>query len=304
MLRTVVAVAALLAAMPAEAFMPSTVGFAKMPQLRAESSGRGRVHSTATWSMMARRPVIAGNWKMNPNTIEEAIDLAKGIKEAATTQTDADVLLCVPHPYIYTVAQEFKGSNVECGAQSVYFEEKGAFTGAVSTSMVSSIGAKTILSGHSERRVIFKNDDTAVNRKTRRILESGLSCMLCIGESKEEYEGKLAEHICATQLSKDLAGVTKEQMKNVIIAYEPVWAIGTGLVCASSDAQAIHEYIRKWLTVLYDEETAQATRILYGGSVTPESVDELMSMPDIDGCLVGGASLDAGKFGRIINFKA
>jgi len=253
--------------------------------------------------MAERRPIIAGNWKMNPTSITEAIELGNAIKAEAASQSKADVLLCVPHPYIYTIAQNLKGSNVNVGAQSVYFEDKGAFTGAVSTCMVQSAGATTVLAGHSERRVVFKNDDTAVNKKMKKILAAGLNAMLCIGESKEEYEGKLAEHICATQLSKDLAGISKEEMKRVSIAYEPVWAIGTGLVCASNDAQAIHEYIRKWLTVLYDADVAQNTRILYGGSVTPDSVDELMSKPDIDGCLVGGASLDAKKFGRIINFK-
>jgi triosephosphate isomerase len=254
-------------------------------------------------TMMARKPIIAGNWKMNPEGIDEAIALGKGIAEKAAGQDKAEVLLCVPHVYITSIIDELKDSNVNIGAQSVYFEDKGAFTGAVSTCMVKSVGVTHVLSGHSERRVIFKNDDSAVNRKTRKILDAGLNCMLCIGESKEEYEGKLAEAICATQLSKDLAGVTKEQMARVSIAYEPVWAIGTGLVCASDDAQKIHEYIRKWLAVLYDEETADSVRILYGGSVTPESVDDLMSKPDIDGCLVGGASLDADKFGRIINFK-
>mmetsp|Transcript_26397 Transcript_26397/g.65142 ORF Transcript_26397/g.65142 Transcript_26397/m.65142 type:complete len:253 (+) Transcript_26397:127-885(+) len=252
--------------------------------------------------MMARRPIIAGNWKMNPESLEEAVALAEGVKKEAATAS-GEVLLCVPHPYIYAVVNACKGSNVQVGAQSVYFEDKGAFTGAVSTSMIKSLGVTHVLSGHSERRVIFKNDDTAVNRKTRKILDANLNCMLCIGESKDEYEAKLAQAICATQLSKDLAGVTKEQMKRVTIAYEPVWAIGTGLVCDSDIAQDVHKYIRSWLAQMYDKETADATRILYGGSVTPESVDELMSKPDIDGCLVGGASLDPVKFGRIMNFK-
>mmetsp|Transcript_15644 Transcript_15644/g.37944 ORF Transcript_15644/g.37944 Transcript_15644/m.37944 type:complete len:302 (-) Transcript_15644:216-1121(-) len=287
----------------AAAFAPmGGLPFGKAPALRAEASTRTTSGASAV-TMMARKPIIAGNWKMNPAGIEEAISLGKGIAEQAKGQDKAEVLLCVPHVFLSTVVNELKGSNVNIGAQSVYFEDKGAFTGAVSTCMVKSVGCKTVLAGHSERRVIFKNDDTAVNRKVRKILDEGLDCMLCIGESKEEYEGKLAEAICATQLSKDLAGVTKEQMARVQIAYEPVWAIGTGLVCAADDAQKIHEYIRKWLAVLYDEDVAQSVRVLYGGSVTPDSVDELMSKPDIDGCLVGGASLDAEKFGRIINFK-
>jgi len=286
----------------AAAFAPMAPSqFTQAPSLR--SQGSNRAPTATSLLMMARKPVIAGNWKMNPETMEEAMKLGKAIKEQAAGQDKAEVLLCAPSPFLNSMAEELKGSNVQLGAQSVYFEDKGAFTGAVSTSMLKSVGVTAVLAGHSERRVVFKNDDTAVNRKTLKILEAGMDCMLCIGESKEKYEGKLAEHICATQLSKDLKGVTKEQMKRVIIAYEPVWAIGTGLVCKSSDAQAIHEYVRKWLTVLYDQETADNTRVLYGGSVTPDSVDELMAMPDIDGCLVGGASLDAEKFGRIINYK-
>merc|ERR1712151_423120 len=165
------------------------------------------------------------------------------------------------------------------------------YTGSVSASMVKSIGCEYILCGHSERRTLFSDSDDAINKKVLKVLESGMKPILCIGETKEEYDLKIKNEVCAMQLSKDLLGVSKEQMKDVVFAYEPVWAIGTGLVCGV-------------LSNLYDDEVAQQTRIQYGGSVTPDSVDELMSQPDIDGCLVGGASLVADKFGRIINFKS
>jgi len=252
--------------------------------------------------MAERRPFIAGNWKMNPETLDEAKTLAKEIGEAAKT-ADAQVALMVPHTFMYSVSDILKDTKVEVGAQSVYFEQKGAFTGAVSTCMVKSVGASHGLSGHSERRVIFENTDDAINLKTRKLINQGIYPMLCIGESKDEYEGGLNMAICAAQLSKDLRGVTKEEMKMVTIAYEPVWAIGTGLTCDPEQAQKVHEFIRGWLSKMYDDEVAQQTRILYGGSVTPETVDELMAKPDIDGCLVGGASLDPAKFARIINFQ-
>jgi len=284
-------------------FAPST-SYLSSPSLRSgaiKSSVRHGLRAN-TWCMAARKPFIAGNWKMNPETVEEAVQLAKEIVESAKTSS-AQVALCVPHTFLYSVKQVVAGSNVELGAQSIYFEKKGAFTGAVSTSMVKSCGAQHVLCGHSERRVIFKNDDSAINKKVRKVLDDGLSPMLCIGELKEEYESKLNKAVCAIQLAKDLHGVSKEEMARVTIAYEPVWAIGTGLTCDPQTAQDVHTFIRGWLKDTYDQSVADTTRILYGGSVTPETVDELMAQPDVDGCLVGGASLSAAKFGPIINFK-
>ena len=195
-----------------------------------------------------------------------------------------------------------KDSKVHLGAQSVFFEDKGAYTGAVAASMVKSMGVTYILTGHSERRTVFKDDDGAINKKTLKVLESGMIPVLCIGETKEEYDAGLCEAVCAIQLAKDLAGVSADDMKKIVIAYEPVWAIGTGLVCPTPVAQDVHKFLRAKLATMYDQATADAVRIQYGGSVTPESVDELMSMPDIDGCLVGGASLVAEKFARICNY--
>ena len=182
-------------------------------------------------------------------------------------------------------------------------EINGAFTGAVSTSMLDSVGVKWALAGHSERRVIFGENDEYINGQCLKLIEQGMSVMLCIGESESEYDQNLAGAVCSVQLKKGLAGISKEDMSRVVIAYEPIWAIGTGKVATPEVAQNVHAECRAILANMYDHETADGVRILYGGSVSPESVDELMAQPDIDGALVGGASLDSSKFGRIINFK-
>lgn len=250
---------------------------------------------------------------MNPGTEDDALALAGGLTKLLGEDTCpiddenplcTEVVLFPPHPFIAKVKECVDDAGITVGAQSIYFEDKGAYTGSVSASMVSSVGCEYILCGHSERRSLFGDDDQAINRKVLKVLTSGMKPILCIGETKDEYDLNIKNEVCAMQLSRDLKGVTKEQMEDVVIAYEPVWAIGTGLVCGSEDANETHKFLRTVLASLYDDEVAQATRIQYGGSVTPDSVDELMSQPEIDGCLVGGASLDAEKFGRIINFKS
>jgi len=256
---------------------------------------------------------MAGNWKMNPGTEEEAIALGEGLTTLLGEETCpiddenpmcTEVVVFPPHPFIAKVKDTVEEAGITVGAQSIFFEDGGAYTGSVSSSMVKSIGCEYILCGHSERRTMFGDSDDAINRKVLKVLSSGMKPILCIGETKTEYDMKIKDEVCAMQLVKDLNGVTKEQMEDVVIAYEPVWAIGTGLVCGSEAANETHAFLRTVLARMYDDEVAQATRIQYGGSVTPDSVDELMAMPEIDGCLVGGASLDAEKFGRIINFKA
>jgi len=267
---------------------------------------------SATQLNAKRQPIMAGNWKMNPETQEEAIALATELTSLLgeetcpmdeENETCTEVVVFPPFPFLTNVRDVVEEVGITIGAQSIFYEDKGAFTGSVSASMVKSVGCEYILCGHSERRTVFADSDSSINRKVLKVLESGLKPILCIGESKAEYDLKIKNEVCAMQLSKDLLGVTKEQMKDVVIAYEPVWAIGTGLVCGAQDANEVHVFLRGVLSSLYDDDVAQQTRIQYGGSVTPDSVDELMSMPDIDGCLVGGASLVADKFGRIINFK-
>ena len=183
-------------------------------------------------------------------------------------------------------------------------ETAGALTGAVSANMLKSMGVQWALAGHSERRVIFGESDEYINGQCLKLIELGMSAMLCVGESEAEYEQNLAGAVCAVQLKKGLAGISAEQMDRVAIAYEPVWAIGTGKVATPEIAQNVHATCRSILADMYGADVADKVRILYGGSVSPETVDGLMAQPDIDGALVGGASLDAAKFGRIINFQA
>jgi len=267
--------------------------------------------STTTALNADRQPIMAGNWKMNPASEQDALELSKSLTKLLGDDTCpmneeescTEVVIFPPHPFISKVKDSVADAGITVGAQAVFFEDTGAYTGSVSACMVKSIGCEYILCGHSERRTLFNDDDKAINRKVLKVLKDGMKPILCLGETKEEYDMEIKNEVCALQLRKDLAGVTKEQMANVVIAYEPVWAIGTGLVCGAKDANDTHAFLRTVLSAMYDDEVAQSVRIQYGGSVTPDSVDELMSMPEIDGCLVGGASLDAEKFGRIINFE-
>lgn len=265
----------------------------------------------ATMQLHARQPIIAGNWKLNPSSIQEADGLAKGVASllgsdtcAASSAADCtEVVVFPPFPFISSVVEDLNGVGVGVGAQSIFHTaESGAYTGAVSACMMKSLGCQYVLCGHSERRTVFKDDDEAINKKVLKVIEDDMRPVLCIGESEEEYEAGLCEDVCKLELAKDLAGVSGEQMKNVVIAYEPVWAIGTGKVCPNDVAQGVCKMIRGYLAQMYSQDVADAVRIQYGGSVTPESVDELMAQPDIDGCLVGGASLVAEKFARICNF--
>jgi len=252
--------------------------------------------------LAARTSITGGNWKMNPTTLAEAKELASVIATAADT-APGEAIIFPPYPFLGPVGEIIGSSKLHLGSQSIFFEDKGAYTGAVSASMVKSLGVTYVLAGHSERRTLFKDDDTKINKKVLKIIESGMIPVVCVGETKEEFDANLCESVCAIQLAKDLAGVEAADVKTMVIAYEPVWAIGTGLVCPSDTAQKVHEFIRGKIAQMYDQATADAVRIQYGGSVTPDSIDELMAMPDIDGCLVGGASLVGEKFSRILNYE-
>jgi len=241
---------------------------------------------------------------LNPQTKDEALTLATDIAASITDDSpDADVALFVPYVFIES-AMDAVGGKLSVGAEGICPQLNGAYTGAISTGMVKSIGVQWALAGHSERRVIFGETDDYINAQCLKIIDEGMSVMLCIGESLAEFEQDLAASVCAVQLKKGLKGVKKEDLDKVAIAYEPVWAIGTGKVATPEIAQNVHAQCRAIILDMYDQEAADGMRILYGGSVTPESVDDLMSQSDIDGALVGGASLDSEKFGRIINFKA
>jgi len=253
----------------------------------------------------SRLPLIAGNWKLNPTDVTTAVALAKEAVEL-TKSVDpkkAEVLVCPPFVFLSEVAKITAGTNVKLGAQNCFYELKGAFTGATSAPMLKSLGVQYCLVGHSERRKIFKEEDGDINHVVEKLQAHDITPILCIGETKEEYELGLNTEICNMQLSKDLKGLTDEQVSKLVIAYEPVWAIGTGLSATPAIAQSVHNSIRTWLRVHHGAEVAKKVRIQYGGSVTPETVDDLMKCPDIDGALVGGASLVAKSFARIAGFN-
>ena len=250
-----------------------------------------------------RRPLMGGNWKLNPKTTLEATNLATEVAKLTKGVTDVDICIFPPHPFLVPVYTKIEATNVQLGGQNCYFESEGAYTGAVSTCMLRDVGAKYVLCGHSERRSLFKDDDGAINRKVKKVLKEGLIPVLCLGETKEEYEAGLNHEVCAVQVMKDLKDVTPEEMLNVVFAYEPVWAIGTGLVCPATVAQEVHQFIRSLVVKKYGAEIGKKTIIQYGGSVKPDNVKEIMSMPDIDGCLVGGASLNAESFNKIVRFN-
>jgi triosephosphate isomerase (TIM) len=251
---------------------------------------------------MARRPLMAGNWKMY-KTISEGVDMVKALKENCKGVDDRDILLCVPATMISAIAKEIDGSNVWVGAENMHFEEKGAFTGEISPIMVKDAGAESVILGHSERRHVFGETDELINKKVKSAIAHDIWAILCVGELLEEREAGKVEEVVKTQIVGGYAGLSKEDALKVTVAYEPVWAIGTGKTATPEDADDAHAVIRKVLTDLYDAEVADKCRILYGGSVKPGNVDNLMAKENIDGALVGGASLDAESFTRIVKFQ-
>ena len=249
-----------------------------------------------------RRPFIAGNWKLN-KTISEAKELAQALVDAAGTAVDRDIVIAPVFTALDPVAKITSGTNIKLAAQNCYPEASGAFTGEVSPELLKDAGCQYIIIGHSERRQIFSETDEFINTKVKKTLKNDLSPILCIGETLEERESGDMLDVLTTQVKGGLADITPEQMCNVVIAYEPVWAIGTGKTASDEQAQEAHSFIRGLVQGLFTPEIAQQTRILYGGSVKPSNVDGLMAQDDIDGALVGGASLKAEDFLRIVNFK-
>mmetsp|Transcript_8523 Transcript_8523/g.17691 ORF Transcript_8523/g.17691 Transcript_8523/m.17691 type:complete len:294 (+) Transcript_8523:69-950(+) len=265
-------------------------------------AGSASLLRSSSTELDARKPFITGNWKLNPQTKDEAVELAKGIADSITGDSPADVGLFVPFPFLETV-QNVVGDKLVVGAEMVTAEMSGAFTGGVSPVMLKSLGIEWALAGHSERRTLNGETDEDINAQCKILVENDMNVMLCIGETLEEFEKSLVDAVCEVQLKKGLEGISAEQMSSVTIAYEPVWAIGTGKVATPEIAQSVHKSIRSILERMYGADVADSTRILYGGSVSAESVDGLLAQPDIDGGLVGGASLDSSSFGRIINFE-
>lgn len=252
---------------------------------------------------MKRTPMVAGNWKMNM-TVKNATALIEELLPALKAQTAVERVVCPPFTALNAVSTLLKGSGVGCGAQDLYWEEKGAFTGEVAPNMVAELGEYVII-GHSERRTYFGETDETVNKKTLAALANGLTPIVCVGETLEENQsGKTAE-VVARQVKAGLKGLSAADAAKVIVAYEPVWAIGTGLAATGPQAnQVIAETIRKPYAEMYGEDAAQAIRVLYGGSVKGNNAAEFFGQPDIDGALVGGASLKAGDFMEIVNAAA
>jgi len=250
-----------------------------------------------------RRAFIAGNWKMY-KTPSEAKAFARELKSALADVRDRDILVGVSFVNIAGVVEELRGSNIWVAAQNMYYEKEGAFTGEVSPVQLKDAGVTHVILGHSERRHIFGETDEMINKKVRAALDHGLLPILCIGELLEEREKGETEAVCKRQVVEAYKGLSKEEALKVTIAYEPVWAIGTGKTATPEDANQVHAFVRKVLADLYDKEVADKTRIQYGGSVKPENIDALMAQEHIDGALVGGASLKLDSFARIVRFQA
>ena len=247
-----------------------------------------------------RRKIIAGNWKMN-KTPAEAVALINELKPLVATE-EADVVFCVPAVSLTTALEAAKGTNIAIGAQNMYYEESGAYTGEISPSMLTSIGVKYVIIGHSERREYFAETDETVNKKVLKAFEHGITPIVCCGESLKQREQGITIDWIRQQIKIAFLNVSAEQAKVSVIAYEPIWAIGTGKVATTEQAEEVCKAIRECIAEIYDEATAAAIRIQYGGSVTAASAADLFSQANIDGGLVGGASLKA-DFGKIVNYK-
>ena len=249
-----------------------------------------------------RTPMIAGNWKLH-KTLQEATGLVSDLRSAVADNRAVEIVVAPVYTALSKVAEAVAGSNIKLAAQNCYPEAQGAFTGEVSPALLKDVGCQYVIIGHSERRQLFSETDEFINSKARALAEAGLGTIFCIGETLEERETDRMFDVLRRQVRCGLKNITACQMGRVVVAYEPVWAIGTGKTATDEQAQEAHAFIRALLTELYDKQVAGATRILYGGSVKPGNIDGLMTQPDVDGALVGGASLKAEDFARIANFQ-
>lgn len=249
--------------------------------------------------MLKRKPIIAGNWKMN-KTVSEAIAFVRELKVSLAGFGGVEVVVCPPFTALALVAEALRGTDIAVGAQDVYWEDKGAFTGEISPVMLKEAGCRYVIIGHSERRQFFGETSEAVNRKVKTVFSQGLTPIMCVGEMLAEREAGITEKVVRTQTEGGLAGLTPEQVAGMVIAYEPVWAIGTGKTASDDDAQQVIGFIRSRVKALYGAGAAEQVRIQYGGSVKPANTAGLIARPDIDGALVGGASLEVESFTGII----
>jgi triosephosphate isomerase len=250
---------------------------------------------------MARTPILAGNWKMH-KTRQDAADLANALVAAVGTYQQAEVVLCPTFTSLESVGNAIRGTRIKLGAQNCHWEDQGAFTGEISVPMLKDAGCQYVIVGHSERRQYFGETDAGINKKAQAIYKHGLTPIICVGETLEEREANKTSDVVSTQVRGCLAGLPADKVAASVIAYEPVWAIGTGKTATKEQAQEVHALIRSLVAELYSKDVADQVRIQYGGSVKPQNVRELMQQPDIDGALVGGASLEADSFAAIVKF--
>jgi triosephosphate isomerase (TIM) len=251
---------------------------------------------------MGRTPLIAGNWKMY-KTGPQAVETVMKLKELCSDVKDVEIMIAPPFLSLPLVATSLSDSNIKTGSQNLYFEKQGAFTGEISADMIKAAGAEYVLIGHSERRQYFYESDLLVNKKIRAAIESDLKPVLCIGETKTQRDDKKTFSILDKQVSDGLKDLNSDELEGLVVAYEPVWAIGTGETASVSQVEKVHQNLRSLLEKLFSKEFSARIRLLYGGSVNPGNVKELMAIEDVDGALVGGASLDAEKFINIIKYN-
>lgn len=246
-----------------------------------------------------RKPIIAGNWKLN-KTVDDSVKLVAELKRELSDVEGVDIVVCPVFTSLVVVADMLIDSNIALGAQNLYWEDEGAFTGEVSAPMIKSTGACYVIIGHSERRQYFGETNETVNKRIKSALKHGLTPIVCVGENLAERENNKTFDVIKDHISGSLKGFTTAEVQKMVVAYEPVWAIGTGKTATPAEAQEVHAFIRKLIAGLFDLETAEGLRIQYGGSVKPENAAELMGQGDIDGALVGGASLKADSFSQIV----
>ena len=245
------------------------------------------------------RPVIAGNWKMN-KTVAEAVEFAARLRTAYSTPPERKVIIAPPFTALHAVAEAIRGSFILLAAQNLHEAEKGAYTGEISGGMLREAGCSSVIIGHSERRTLFAESDDRINRKLRAALAAGLEPIFCVGESLRQREEGETKAVIEHQLKEGLTNLIASDIRKCLIAYEPVWAIGTGKTASPGQAEEVHRFIREWIDCRYGPESGAELAILYGGSVTPKNIAELMAQPDINGALVGGASLDVDSFIQLV----
>ncbi|MCH7972389.1 MAG: triose-phosphate isomerase [Bacteroidetes bacterium] len=247
-----------------------------------------------------RRRIIAGNWKMHNNLSESQNLVTKLVNELNNQNINREVIICPPFTSLTEVSNLLDGTKIELGAQNMHFEDKGAFTGEISADMLKSVGCKYVILGHSERRTIFGESDEIINKKIKQVLNAGLIPIFCMGETLEQREDGITNDVIKNQVSEGIKELSEEDVNKIIIAYEPIWAIGTGKTATPEQAQEVHKYIRSLLRENFSENTSQNIPILYGGSVKPNNAEDILAKEDIDGALVGGACLDTDSFVSII----